>query len=67
MRNIYKRLITKKWVFLGLVVFPFAALFLSGFNIKKPSLGDIGNVVDKVKTVKKVIVVPKKLVNVVVA
>ena len=51
-----KRCITKKWIVLGLVALPFAALLLSGF--KKPSLGDLGkitDVVDKVKTVKKAI------------
>lgn len=53
MRKITKMFITKKWAVLGLVVLPFAALFLSGF--KKPSLGDLGKVVDSVKTVKKVI------------
>ncbi len=53
MRKITKMFVTKKWALLGLVVLPLVALFLTGF--KKPSLGDLGKIVDKVKTVKKVI------------
>ncbi|PIE35272.1 peptidase M48 [candidate division KSB3 bacterium] len=53
MRKLMTMFTVKKWVLLGLVILPAVMLFLTGW--KKPSLGDIGKVVNQAKTVKKLI------------